>query len=784
MHLTDTLFSSKNKLGTILKTTTSQELINELVNKYSINAEIVDELTSDILHMSNTIFNNNSSIDFKHSQQSFNDHKLYDITNSIYESNVLASTNNLVNICDINTYEVLYLNKICKKLYNITNDSDYADKKCYELFYNADSPCEFCTSKLLKEKGTYSWKKYNPILNTYYLLTDQIIYIDGRELRLEVAVDIDKDTNYIKQLDNQIKLDETIFDCVKTLSMTDDLEQAITKMLEIVCNYHDGDRGYIFELNEDGTLLDNTYEWCRKGVTPEIKNLQNIPKESAKDWFVTFEKNGTFSISNLYENLDPNSPDYKILESQGIKSLIASPLIENNVIKGFMGVDDPRSEIDNFSLLTSVTYFVINDIQKRSFIAELERFSYYDTLTQLYNRNKYNRDLSSLESNLPDSLGVCFIDLNGLKVANDKFGHDYGDYMITQMAHILTEIFGENQNVYRIGGDEFVVLLPNILQEEFNKYVSILRKSVELGNEFTASVGTTWNAHNYTINNSIKHADDLMYADKQRYYQSLKIKDYNHSSLIAGQLISDIEDGRYMVYLQPKFSLNENTVCGAEALIRGTDIKGNITFPDTFIPIYESDGIIRHIDFFVLETVCKLINDLSKKGTSLGNISVNFSRITLLEHDVVKNMVEVCNRHNVNPSNITIEVTESTAKLQMEELVVLASKIKEAGFYISLDDYGTKYSNISMLSNIGFDEIKLDKSIVNEITFNEKTRTIIQYTIKMLKDLKMCKVVAEGIETLQELNIVKEYGCDLGQGYHFSRPIPIDEFLDTYFKDS
>ncbi len=573
---------------------------------------------------------------------------------------------------------------------------------------------------------------------------------------------------------------ETLLTCIRTLTEMGDINTAIEKILEIVCRFHQGTRGYIFELSPDNKLLNNTYEWCAEGVSAQINNLQKIDREVAADWFVNFEEKGSFSISSLESDLDPSSADFRILDAQGIKSLMAVPLMEDRVIRGFIGVDDPRYEIDNVLLLTSVAYFVLNDIQKRRLISELEELSYIDPLTQLYNRNKYIKDLYTLEHNKPESLGVVYVDLNGLKLINDKYGHSYGDQILKKMAELIATVFSYN-NIYRIGGDEFIVLYSNCTKEEFEADVLQLRHIMKEAGGITASIGNTWENKGYNINNLIKHADDLMYANKQRYYRDIEDSDYNHGSSLAKQLLGDLMEGHFVVYLQPKISLDNGTLCGAEALIRGIDEEGQLVFPDSFIPIYESHGIIRHVDFFVLETVCKLLHDLTLQGKEIGNVSVNFSRTTLLEYDIVNHMVEICNRYDISPSSITIEVTETTAKLQIEELMELVTKIKEAGFQVSLDDYGSEYSNMAVLSKIGFDEIKLDRSIVSELPSNEKTRTIAQYTIRMLKELEECRVVAEGIETTAELDIVKQYGCEYGQGYHFSRPISIEKFLEKYF---
>ncbi len=617
-------------------------------------------------------------------------------------------------------------------------------KVVLELIKNERNIIEIAEEFNVQQQLMLKWKE--SFLEMTALVLDQSNKQDT-EKKLKMLL---KQNDY--DCSEEIYWNEALLSCIRTLSEIENLKPAMEKLLEVVCKYHNADRGYIFECNDYDKLISNTYEWCREGVTAEIDELQNLPIKAVEKWITNFEETGS----------------------------MAAPFMKDGVIRGFIGFDNPKEEIDNYSLLSVVTYFVINNIQKRRMNSELEVFSYVDALTQLYNRNKYTKDLEQMEKQHPQTLGVVYIDLNGLKVANNKYGYSYGDYLLKQMANVLKHIFGNN--VYRIGGDEFVVLSSDITKDIFDENVLKLRNAVSEGKELSASIGMTWEDKNFRIKDIIKHADDLMYANKQHYYEKIHVMDYNHNSSLAKQLIKDLAKGRYIVHLQPKISLDNGELSGAEALIRGIDKEGNLVFPDCFIPVYESHGIIRHIDFFVLESVCQLINHLKKEDREIGNISVNFSRTTLLEYEVVNRMLDICEENRVNPASITIEITETAAKLQRDELITLVDEIKQAGFSVSLDDYGSEYSNMSILTNIGFDEIKLDKSIVNELTINEKTRTITQYTVKMLKELKMDRVVAEGIETIEELSIVKQYGCDYGQGYHFSRPISVEQFIHKYFE--
>ena len=507
--------------------------------------------------------------------------------------------------------------------------------------------------------------------------------------------------------------------------------------------------------------------------------MQNVPAEAAADWFVKFREAGAFSINRLSTEHDKSSPDYRILQAQGIESLMATPLLEGNEFRGFLGVDDPRKNVGRFELLTSIAHFVLNDIQKRRMGDEIERRSFEDVLTGLANRNMYMHALEGMEAEGLSSLGVAYVDVNGLKPANDMYGHAFGDSLLIQLAGMITSIF--HSHVYRVGGDEFVALAPDMSKDEFVFKVDQLRRLVSDSKQVTASVGAAWDDGRPNIQQLIKQADQVMYANKQRYYESTGIKEYNYHSGLRKNLLEDIEDGRYHVYLQPKIDLNTEKLFGAEALIRRIEEDGRVVFPDSFLPLLETSGIIRHIDFFVLETVCKLMKTLQEKGTPLQSVSVNFSRVTLQEYNITPEILAICNSHGIDPGCITIEVTETASPFKNSDLVELITQMKQAGFCISLDDYGSEYSNITTLSSVGFDEIKLDRSIVSELPSNDKARTIVAHTIQMIKDLKVFKLVAEGIETQFELDMLKQYGCDYGQGYYFSRPVPIESFLENYF---
>lgn len=701
----------------------------------------------------------------------------------ILEHAVLNNIESIIYISDLETYELLYINEAGKKAFKIDNNA-YQEKKCYQVLQGKEEPCSFCTNNKILKGNKYRWTNYNEILDAYFAITDQLIEIKpGYKARMEEAIDITANELQKQKLGNKVIIDETLLKCIKTLNENKDLKSAIYRMLAMIANFYEGNRAYIFEIDSENDVINNTYEWCAKGVSKEIDHLQNIPIQIFDSWIHQFEKQGSIAISSLDKDTDITSEEYQILANQGIESLIAAPLYNGNQLIGIIGVDDPKKFIENLELLTSISLFIMNDIQKRELIQQLQYLSYIDTLTGLYNRNRYTQELLTLKERKVNKLGVVYVDLNGLKLVNDQFGHEYGDELIKLTATIIKEIF--NEDVYRIGGDEFVALCHNIERREFECKVVDLRKLIEKNAKISASIGTTWEENSIDINRIIKHADELMNANKQYFYRYTSYQGYNHHSMMAKELLKELEDNKYCIYLQPQIDINTGVVRSAEALIRKKDEALTHIYPDSFIPHFEKAGVVSHLDFFVLDEACKLLQTLKQQNKEhlIERISVNFSRVTLLEDDVVNKMVAICQKYQINPNCICIEVTESVSKLRSEELIQFANNLKKQGFYLSLDDYGAKYSNIFILSILDFDEVKIDKSIISELSTNEKARSIIRSILFMCKELKNTVVVAEGIEEETQLHYLKEYGCDYGQGFYFSKAIPIEEFVKKYVNE-
>lgn len=429
---------------------------------------------------------------------------------------VMDEVDEMIFVIDLDTYELIYLNsKGIDMLCNEEEEWEY--RPCYEVMCGYSKPCSWCPNSIVQNKGKYSWEIYNEKIGKYLYEKYKLIDINGRKAKLCVATDITKQKLAAIELTKRLEIEETLVKCVRTLNENDDADEAINVLLSIIANYHKADRAYIFEYDDDNRqIMDNTYEWCANGVKPQIQILQRLDVSLIDRWIDYFERDNELCISSLTGEVDKESEEYKILQIQEVDSLMTAPLRINGEISGFIGVDNPRENVDTRVLLRSVTAFVMNDIQKRKAMSKLYELSYGDRLTKVGNRHSYVKKIKELENTTNCQIGILFADINGLKVANDVYGHEYGDKMICDVAKILKETFADK--VYRIGGDEFVVLYPHIDEQSFNAKVDeLLGKWPE---HITVSVGTIWEKETNNIASCVANADKLMYENKKRYYEN------------------------------------------------------------------------------------------------------------------------------------------------------------------------------------------------------------------------------------------------------------------------
>ncbi|TSI09666.1 EAL domain-containing protein [Lysinibacillus sp. BW-2-10] len=432
-----------------------------------------------------------------------------------------------------------------------------------------------------------------------------------------------------------------------------------------------------------------------------------------------------------------------------------------------------------------------NDLEEKNKV--IEYMAYHDGLTDLPNKRMFNDELSRKvikAKNSNETLGLMYLDLDRFKYINDSLGHLIGDKLLQLVAKRLSNEMRTDDFVARVGGDEFIILLPNsdreVCLEIAANVLNAFKQPFFMDSyEFhlTTCIGLAifpFDGEDSTV--LMKNADAALRRAKEQgknnffvYHSGMNIQTYR-TFLMQQELRNAINLGQFSLVYQPKIQLPSEQVISAEALLRWNHPTWGPISPDEFIPIAEESDLIFEIDEWVLENVCKQINLWRNAGFPQMRIAINYSAHHFLKRNVVNQIKKILQQFEVNPNQIEIEITES-AILKNEDIVKQTiQQLKELNLHISLDDYGTGYSSINYLRDFPLDTVKIDKSYIQELTNPQKnSHIIVESMISLLKKLNI-HVVAEGVETEAQLSILKDFQCEEVQGYIYSRPLALVEF--------
>ena len=699
---------------------------------------------------------------------------------------LLNEISELVYVSDPETYELLFVNQTGCQTLHLEN---YKHKKCYEVLQGKTSPCEFCTNDRLCDDNFYTWEFTNPSIGRHFLLKDKIIQWRGKTARMEIAFDITERELQKQELKNMLDVQTLITNCVRMLYAVDDLDQTINAVLTQIGEFLVSDRAYVFEIKDE--LMNNTHEWTAPGISPQLEKLQQLDLSLISDWLPFFEKNDCIIIDDVEQLQKTNPAAYATLHAQEITSLIAAPIFLDNKLAGYIGIDNYDSEkIKNSSyLLLSMSIFLSYAIRHRNHVDMLHRLSYHDLLTNALNRNAFMDVLSQFRPGQYASAGIIYIDINGMKEINDFYGHHQGDkILITTVAKVFN-LFKPDE-LFRIGGDEFVIITYDLTETDFYEKFNLLRNIFceKTNLPFSIATGSCWVKSPSELNSLLQQADSAMYTDKKKfYYGKEKTSRYRHNldDILNLANYSALQEaltaGQFCIYFQPKISLDTEEFIGSEALIRYINQAGEIIAPNNFIPILEEARLIKMLDLYVFEEVCKQINIWKERKMRVKPVSINLSRSTLSYHFLADQLLALITKHNIDISLLELEVTE-TAEVDNQLVFSQAlEKLKEYGFSISIDDFGVRNASLSLFTTINFDILKLDRSLVKTLAQNQKARILIRSLAVICSDLGI-KLIAEGVETLEQLDILKELRCNEVQGYLFSKPLPLNDFENKYLQ--
>jgi len=461
---------------------------------------------------------------------------------------------------------------------------------------------------------------------------------------------------------------------------------------------------------------------------------------------------------------------------------------------------------------------VFNDMSQELSKAyeEYETLAFTDQLTNLPNRVLFLDRLSQLillSQRKGEKFGVMMLDLDGFKEINDTLGHHVGDELLKQIAVRLQRIIRasstiarvidnntvagsenitpglEEGTIARLGGDEFAILLPNLSGVDgaisvAKRVTDALEESVEIDGNMIVIAGTLgmsmFPEHGENAESLLRRADVALYVAKH-LHNDFSVYDpaYDNNSVkqlaLKAELRSAIEEDQMVLFYQPKLDLARGCIDSVEALIRWQHPERGMIPPDQFIPLSEQRGLIGPLTEWVIQRALRQYKEWQQQGIFL-QIAVNLSSRVLYDLSLPNKIESYLVELQLSPSALSLEITEEATMLDPERALTILNSLRKMGISLSIDDFGTGHSSLSYLKRLPVDEIKIDRSFVMEMEGSENDAKIVHATIDLSHNLGL-KVVAEGVETEEALNILNDLNCDYAQGYYLSRPVPADELI-------
>lgn len=573
-------------------------------------------------------------------------------------------------------------------------------------------------------------------------------------------------------------------------------DDTIYGLLQQICCCYKGDMVCLCLF--DGGDLSMTDQYVYRAGN-DVSALPALPTEARS---ALFDHVLTSAImTEDVAGMDPIfSPLLSYFGNVAVQSFLSLPLHLKDERTGFLAITRETEtgcwDQDQLDTLGVIANTVSDSLWKLSAQHDIRFMAYHDYLTRLPNRQLFSDRMGQaieLAKRTGTLLGVIFLDLDSFKSINDTLGHTIGDELIREIARQLTEIVRAHDTVSRFGGDEFLIMLQNLSRQSditrvADAMMALFDKPFLLkGQEIfiTASAGiAVYPADGEDTETLVKNADIAMYSAKDMgkngyLFCSEDMKeDVQYKAALTNFLYRALERNELCVYYQPQIGLQDNRIMGAEALLRWLHPTLGMISPGAFIPLAEKTGLINSIGEWALKETCERMQQWQEKGLPRVRVAVNISVNQLRNPLFVEQLRAILSQYAVDPQYLELEVTESVAIADPSYIVPVLNSLKQLGVQISIDDFGTQYSSLSRLKQLPVDRIKIDMQFVQGIDKNEKDKAISKIIINLAKSLGM-RVVAEGVETREQLDFLSQRMCDEVQGHYFYKPMPAAEFEQT-----
>ncbi len=457
-------------------------------------------------------------------------------------------------------------------------------------------------------------------------------------------------------------------------------------------------------------------------------------------------------------------------------------------------IEDSAAPIHNRDGRVAGAVIVFHDAsQSRAVALKMSHLAQHDFLTDLPNRSLLTERLSQaigLARRHGRQAALLFLDLDGFKQINDSLGHATGDQLLQSVAARLVASVRGTDTVFRQGGDEFVILLAEIEQPQDAAHVAeTLRVALAAphrigGQDLSVSLSigiSVYPDDADNVDSVMRNADTAMFhakasgRDNYQFYKTDMDTRAVHRLLVEGGLHRALTQGEFLLHYQPKFDLRSGAMTSAEALIRWSSPDRGLVYPKQFVPIAEACGLIVPIGRWVLREACRQVQAWLDAGLRAVPVAVNTSAVEFRHEDFLEGLASILMETGLAPRYLELELTESVLMHDAESSVAVLEALKAMGVRLAIDDFGTGYSSLSYLKRFPIDTLKIDRSFVHDISSDADGSTIVSAVIAMGRTLGQ-RVIAEGVETQEQLAFLRTRQCNEGQGFHFSRPLPTEDF--------
>lgn len=555
------------------------------------------------------------------------------------------------------------------------------------------------------------------------------------------------------------------------------------------------DNGIVMLVDKNGKLLTGSTNFSSKNIE-NINDLKSID-DKTKDKIILSASN--LKQSNITLKIN-KSLCYAIVQPVGISdwSLV--------VIDNATGVNKSMYQKMHITRVTSIISLALAIIcifcgyrQIKKSNDNLLKLAYYDSLTGAYNMEKFNMLLDEVWNKEDKNSAVVAIDIKQFKFVNEIFGEDMANKLLCHIKTIIDKNINKDEFFCRENADLFFIFMREDEQQKIVDRINcliaqinniILNKhqqypiSIYCGAAFTSDFTGEKQQFMTRVMFALNRAKLSGKNNNIRFYDLELHKTEQMQNYIESHMQEALNSEEFKLFLQPKIKLEDGKLYGAEALVRWVTSDNKMIFPDQFIPLFEENGFCTKLDLYMVEKACKYLRRWIHTGYEPINISVNQSKLLFYKENYVESLCRITKRYGIPPSLITLEILEGLALNNVNQLNDKIKKLKEQGFKISMDDFGSGYSSLNTLGNLDIDELKLDKTflMIASNTDGYRQKLIMEQIIVLAKKMNMY-TVAEGVETKENEQMIKQLGCDFGQGYYYSKPISAKEFEKIYMRE-